>query len=106
MARVIEFYIPTNFRREVASVYAAVATRKSDRVLPTGKEISVARPSATAHALRLGLCCREFRRRVIGGLGHKPFEQRPQLRAQVQFLAFLLKHPTRITRRLQRIAEI
>ena len=48
MARVIEFYIPTNFRRKVASV-PRVATRKSDRVLPTGEEIRVARPSCTAN---------------------------------------------------------
>jgi hypothetical protein len=32
---------------------------------------------------------------------HEPFEQRLEPRTQVQFLAFLLQHPARITRSLE-----
>ena len=43
-----------------SDVGSAVATRKSDRVLPTGKEISVARPSSTAAWIRGWMPCRKM----------------------------------------------
>ena len=41
MAKVIEFYIPTNFRKPLRTV-ASAATRKNHRVLLADEEISLA----------------------------------------------------------------
>jgi hypothetical protein len=43
---------------------------------------------------------------VVDSFRHEGVEQRPKLRTQSKFFTFLLQHPARITRRLERVPQV